>query len=229
MRLFPLTAVALIVSGPVLAADMVEPVPAEAPIVEAAPSWYIAARVGAAFPEDTDFGVLGTTVTNEYNTGFVGGLAVGTQFNLGGLTPRGELEVGYMSSGIDAHTIAGVGTVTGDDAFGDTNVIYGLANVYLDLGSGPLKPFIGGGIGIGHVDFDGHGVTGVGTAMDDSGTGFAWQIGGGVSYAFNDQLTAEVGYRYFNVDGVNLTAVDGTESDVDVRAHQVMVGLRYAF
>lgn len=217
-------------SFPVLAADVVEPVPAVTPMVEQGGyGWYIAGRIGAAFPEDTEFGVLGTTVTNEYDTGLVGGVAVGTQFDLGGFRPRAELEVGYMSSSIDSHVVGGVGTFSGADAFGDTNVIYGLANAYLDFGSGPLKPYIGAGLGFGHVDFDNHGVSAVGTAMDDSGTGLAWQIGAGVSYAFSEQMTVELGYRFFNVESVELTAVDGTNSDVDVRAHQVMLGIRYAF
>jgi len=104
-----------------------------------------------------------------------------------------------------------------------------LVNAYVDFGSGALKPYIGAGAGVGSVEFDNHGVSAVGTALDDSGTGLAWQIGAGVSYAFSEQTTLELGYRYFNVDSVELTAVDGTSSDVDVRAHQVMVGLRYAF
>lgn len=65
--------------------------------------------------------------------------------------------------------------------------------------------------------------------MDDSGTGFAWQVGAGVSYDLTSNLTAELGYRYFNVENVGLTAADGTGSDVDVRSHQVNLGLRVSF
>lgn len=212
------------------AADIGEPMPIEAaPIVEPSYDWYIAARIGAAFNRDTDFGVLGTSVSNSYDTGWVGSLAVGTQFNLGGLTPRGEIEVGYSQSDVDSHDVAGVGTFDGSAASGKTSVLYGLVNGYIDFLDGPIKPYVGAGIGVGHVKFDNHGVTGVGTVLDDSGTGFAWQVGGGVSYAFTPQMTADLGYRYFNVENVELTAIDGTDSDVDVRSHQVTIGLRYSF
>ncbi len=198
-------------------------------MVAATPNWYIAARIGAAFPEDTEFGVLGTTVTNEYDTGWAGSAAIGTQFDFVGLRPRAEFEMGYLSSDVDAHDVAGIATFSGDDAFGQTDVLFGLVNGYVDFLDGPLKPYIGAGLGFGHVEFDNHGITAVGTAMDNSATGFAWQVGAGVSWEFVPQMTMELGYRYFSVENVGLTAVDGTESDVDVSANQVTLGLRYSF
>ena len=226
------TILVLGLQGAAIAADVAEPTqPVEAPIVEVEPNWYIAARLGAAFPLDTDWSLLGgaVNVSNEYDTGWVGGLAVGTQFDVGGFRPRAEIEVGYMRSDIDRHVIDGV-PIAGPDAVGHTGVLYGLVNGYLDFGPGPLKPYVGAGLGIGHAEFQDQGVDLLGgTFMDDSGTGFAWQIGGGLSYSFNAQATVELGYRYFNVEDVGLTAIDGTESSTDVRAHQVMGGFRYAF
>ncbi|MET0599873.1 MAG: outer membrane beta-barrel protein [Mesorhizobium sp.] len=226
------TILVLGLQGAAIAADVAEPTqPVEAPIVEVEPNWYIAARLGAAFPLDTDWSLLGgaVNVSNEYDTGWVGGLAVGTQFDVGGFRPRAEIEVGYMRSDIDRHVIDGV-PIAGPDAVGHTGVLYGLVNGYLDFGPGPLKPYVGAGLGIGHAEFQDQGVDSLGgTFMDDSGTGFAWQIGGGLSYSFNAQATVELGYRYFNVEDVGLTAIDGTESSTDVRAHQVMGGFRYAF
>jgi len=215
---------------PAQAADVAEPAPAPEAVVTAPQyNWYIAARIGAAFADDTEFGVLGTTVTNDYDTGWVGSAAVGTQFDLGGFRPRAEIEMGYLSNEVDSHDVAGIGRFEGDDAFGKTNVFFGLVNGYLDFLEGPLKPYVSAGLGFGHVDFDNHGITAVGTAMDDSATGFAWQVGAGISYAFTPQTTMELGYRYFSVENVGLVAVDGTESDVDIHSNQVMLGLRYAF
>ncbi len=125
-------------------------------------------------------------VSNEYDTGWVGGLAVGTQFDVGGLRPRAEIEVGYMRSEIDRHVIDGALSFDEPDAVGHTGVLYGLVNGYVDFGPGPLKPYVGAGIGVGHAEFQEQGVDSLGgTFMDDLGTGFAWQIGGGLSYSFN--------------------------------------------
>jgi opacity protein-like surface antigen len=219
--------------GSAQAADVVyqEPVMA-APVAAAAPmpAFYLAGRVSGTFAEDTRFGVLGTTVTNDYNTiGFEGSLAIGTSLSGFGIPLRAELEGGYMRNGIDSHNIAGVGNFTGGDAFGSTNVLYGLANAYADFGDGPLRPYVGAGIGYARVGFDNHGVSAVGTALDDSGHGLAWQVGAGVSYDVTNEATVELGYRYFGVENVGLTAVDGTNSSVDVRAHQVRLGMRFAF
>lgn len=212
-------------AGAASAADMVEE-----PIATTTSGIYIAGRIGAAFAQDTRFGVLGTTVTNDYDSvGFNGSLAVGNSYDFGGVQARAEIEGGYMTNGIDSHLVAGVGNFTGAAAFGRTNVLYGLVNGYVDFGSGPLKPYIGAGIGAANVDFDNHGVNAVGTAMNDSATGLAWQVGAGASYAFTPQTTLELGYRYFNVENVSLAAVDNTRSDVDVRAHQINFGVRYAF
>jgi OOP family OmpA-OmpF porin len=215
----------LATAGFAAAADMVE-----APMETTPSGIYIAGRIGTAFAQDTRFGVLGTTVTNNYDSvGFNGSLAVGNTYEFGGFQARAELEGGYMTNGIDSHLVAGVGNFTGAAAFGRTNVLYGLVNGYVDFGSGPFKPYIGAGIGAANVDFDNHGVNAVGTAMNDSAAGLAWQVGAGASYALTQQTTLELGYRYFNVENVSLTAVDNTRTDVDVRAHQINFGVRYAF
>ena len=159
------TILVLGLQGAAIAADVAEPTqPVEAPIVEVEPNWYIAARLGAAFPLDTDWSLLGgaVNVSNEYDTGWVGGLAVGTQFDVGGFRPRAEIEVGYMRSDIDRHVIDGV-PIAGPDAVGHTGVLYGLVNGYLDFGPGPLKPYVGAGLGIGHAEFQ------------DQGVEFAWR------------------------------------------------------
>jgi opacity protein-like surface antigen len=237
---FSLLAIAL-TAGSAHAADVIyqEPAPAPIAVEPAASAFYIAGRIGAAFPRDTEFGVLGTTVVNDYESaGLNGSIAFGGDLGVFGFPLRAEIEGGYTSASVDSHTVVGIGTLSGDAAFGSTRTIYGLVNAYVDFGDGPLKPYVGGGIGAAHVDFRNHGVVvpaGIGlpvgplTAMDDSGTGFAWQVGAGISYDLTSNLTAELGYRYFNVENVGLTAADGTGSDVDVRSHQINLGLRVSF
>lgn len=223
-------------NGPGAAADLGEPSLKDGPYEEARPfgrsfPFYLAIRGGIAFPEDTEFGALATTITNSYDDGyFVGGAAGMDLGRFGAFQLRGDIEAGYRQADIDSHNVGGLGTFSGADAFGETSVTYGLANLYADFDTGSfLKPYISAGGGIGHVDFDNHGVTGVGTALSESGTGYAFQAGAGVSMDVGNGFDLEVGYRYFAVYDVELTAADGTTSDVDVEDHQILFGLRKSF
>lgn len=217
------------------AADAViepDPAPPE-PIVQEEvlnSGWYIAGRIGAAFSDDTEFGVAGTTVTNEYDTGYNLSAAVGYDFNNGApLSFRAEAELGYLSQDIDQHNVAGVANFSGSDAFGTTSSIYGLANAYVDYNLGGITPFVTAGLGYASLDFDGHGVTPLGVVMDSDSGGLAWQVGAGAAFNVTETLKLDLSYRYFGIEDVGLTAVDGTSSDVDLRNHQVTLGIRKMF
>lgn len=206
------------------------------PIVEKEPQAYVIVRGGAAFSDDTDFGIqsLGfSDVENEYDTGFFVSGAVGTSLTewtgMAGL--RGEIEFGYLESEIDSHTLDGAVTFDGGDAFGETSAFFGLASLYYDipLGTRVVKPFIGGGIGFGQVEFEGHGVTASGVVMDDEDTGFAFHGTAGANIEIADNVSAEVGYRYFEITDVELTSEDNVESSIDFGNHIVYGGLKYKF
>ncbi len=217
---------------PASAADLYSPPPEtdyEPPAQQAYWSpWYVALRGGAVFADDTSFATLGTTVGTAYDTGgFVAG-AVGYQFRNSGL--RAEAELGYLSSSVESHDIAGVGTFDADDAQGDTSAFFGLASVYYDIPlNAPIKPFVGGGVGVADVSFEGHGTTPTGTVLDDNSTAFAWHLTGGVGYDISENVALEVGYRYLEFDGVDVVALDGTESSIDASNHIVFAGLKYKF
>lgn len=206
----------------------------DAPAAFAAYGIYLAVRGGATFAQDTDFDfdALDVNVENQYeDSGYFVSGAIGKSLTgmtgIGGL--RGELEVGYFESDIDAHNVGGT-PFEGDDAFGTTSGLFGLVNVFYDFNQfGRLKPFVGGGIGLARVEFDSHGVNLGGTdtvVMDDEDTGVAYQLSAGANIALTDTVDLELGYRYLGVTGLELEAVDGTASDVDVENHIVYGGLR---
>lgn len=199
-------------------------------VIDYQPHYYLAARVGANWNEETEFNIP-ALVTSDYDVGINFSGAIGREFSFAGYGARAELELGYLTNGIDTHTVAGLGGFGGGAAFGDTSALYGLANGYIDFDNwgGPITPYVSAGIGLASVDFDGHGVTPTGVVMNDSAVGFAWQIGAGVSYELSDRVDLELGYRFFNVENAGLTSVGGVNSDVDLRSHQVNAGLRYRF
>ncbi|MEM9331952.1 MAG: outer membrane beta-barrel protein [Pseudomonadota bacterium] len=211
---------------------------------EASSKYYFAARLGAAFAEDSSFDLnaaaaVPTAIDNLYeSSNIMGAIALGKNFG-GGF--RGEIEVSYGSSEIDAHTIVALpATLSGSSAFGDTSVLTGLVNGYYDFDLGGVSPYVSAGLGAARLDFDNHGVVipaggvaglpaGPITALDDSGTGFAWQVGAGLNVEIDAITTFEIGYRYQSVENVELTAVDGTRTDVDFETHNIIGGLRFDF
>jgi opacity protein-like surface antigen len=227
---------ACVSASPVLAADIYTKGSGgsfkDGPVAVASSSFYVSIRGGATFAQDTDFDVLGLNVENEYeDVGFMVSGAFGKSFagwggGMGGL--RGEIEIGYLRNDIDAHDVEVLGRFSGSDAFGETSAVFGLVNLYYDFNPlGRFKPFVGAGIGVAKVDFDGHGVSAVGVVMDDSDTAFAFQLSAGTHISLSESVDLELGYRFLGLHGAELEAVDGTSSDVDVNNHIIYGGLRF--
>ena len=68
---------------------------------------------------------------------------------------------------------------------------------------------------------------GIGASDDDTLTG--WTLGAGVEYAFTNNLTTRLEYRYTSFDDDN-NVFDGVDlGDNEVEFHTVRVGLSYKF
>ncbi|MEM7774629.1 MAG: outer membrane beta-barrel protein [Pseudomonadota bacterium] len=195
--------------------------------------YYVALRGGLAFPEDTDFDINdgAMNVVNSYEdvAYFISG-AVGMRlYETSNVKVRGDLELGYREAEIDTHNVAGT-QFSSSESSGDTSVFYGLANLTVDFKTGTrFTPYLSAGGGLANVSFDGHAVDGPGVVMDDDDTAYALQLGAGVNYNFGRGLTFELGYRYFAVYDVDLTAEDGTNSSTDIEDHQILFGIRQTF
>jgi len=123
-----------------------------------------------------------------------------------------------------------------------------------------LEPYVGAGVGIvrGNAklvthDFLNSGVLDISPAcvgprtagqgescdIDDSDTGFGWQLLAGVGYALTDNLTWDTHYTFLNgpdldVTGLRTNGVTGSSAPInatleDVGAHTLVTGLRYRF
>ena len=142
---------------------------------------------------------------------------------------RAEIELGYLESEVEAERGIGVNAV-GGAALGDTSALVGLASLYYDfMPTVTLQPFVGAGIGFGHVNYDNYGRAATGVLLSDSDTGFAWHITAGLSHQLTEQTSLEFGYRYLNIIGLDMIARDGTASDGELSAHLIFAGLRYQF
>jgi OmpA-OmpF porin, OOP family len=159
---------------------------------------------------------------------------------------RAEFEVAYKDNNLDVTTIeqsipsiplfqtTGVpplGVFT-DAADGNARVLSFMANGLFDFGGqdGDVGGFIGGGAGIARVQHHEYQVAKFGQAfIDDSDTGFAWQVLAGVYKPITDHIDIGLKYRFFNVPDINTFTTNGRETETRYRSHSLMVTLAYNF
>lgn len=200
-----------------LAAAFAAMIVASAAHAEATPGWYVAAGVGATFPENST--VHATTkydVENEdSNVSFLGSL--GYAFDNGV-----RVEAQYFHDQKNAHAIGATpvgGHVTDNAVF--LNMLYDLHNETI------LTPYIGAGIGPDFVHVD-H----VGTAaanLNGDAVVAAYQGIAGVAAKLDEEWAMTLDYRYIGSFDPKVGYTPGTEARITNSAHNVMVGLRYTF
>lgn len=202
--------------------------PAPAPVDKS--GFYLGLTGGLAFMQDTFFEVNGVgKFQNEYDLGYAAQAQIGYEFDdllSPGVDLRLDLEAGYLAADIDVHEL---GRVNQPGSTGDTSMFTLMTNAYADFNlDDKVDFFVGGGLGVGFVDFDGHGAAGV-PRMNDTATAFVFHLDAGLSYDVTEMIVLEGRYRFTDAVDVNLTSVNGTKSSTFVPAHQVLAGLRLKF
>ena len=179
------------------------------------PGPYLSLNAGAVFPNDSDLTALGITLTAGFDTGYTIDGAIGYRFNE---MFRAEAEVGFQKSSITSLSFAGT-TVTIDG--GDTDVLSGMANGYVDFPTDSIvTPYIMGGIGVATVDID----------DDDSDTVAAAQIGAGLNFKIDEKVSLGLSYRFFATDDLSFTEnSSGVTVDAEYSAHRVLLGAVFDF
>ncbi|WP_417309702.1 outer membrane protein [Devosia sp.] len=204
------------------AADLiVDPAPVMPGVVETSGNWD-GAFVGA-------FGGYASGVTAPDNTG--------STFDL---EPAGwQLGVNAgvnftLSNGIVAGVVGDIAWADLSDSLTFTAPFSGSYDSKVDwLGSlrgrvgidgGDFLPYLTAGLAVAHNTLS---VTGNGTLSDDQ-THIGWTVGAGAEFAVTDELSIDLLYRYSDY-GTKTYAISGPEEDVGLTAHQLTVGLNYAF
>lgn len=161
-------------AAPAMAADLIEPVIIEAPVIETVKpfgGWYIRGDVGYSFNKVVDdFEVGGESKfggqdaiplfpEQDLEDGFFVGVGVGGHL---GQYLRADITADYqfggeMSSSLD---VAGAGCGAAGDPTcttgytADFDAITVMANAYVDFGTyAGITPYVGAGIGFAHVDY----------------------------------------------------------------------------
>ena len=181
------------------------------------PGTYLGIGAGANFAQDTEISGGGVNADLEHDTGIAGILSLGHAYTNG---LRAEFEVGYRRNSVDSSN----GTSTGGVASSRSAMV----NAYYDISTGTnFFPYIGAGIGASSLRVSAN-PTGV-SSHSGRDTALALQGIAGVGYQFDRNWSGSLEYRYFTVQGADMTAANGTAVDVDYGAHTVIVGLRYTF
>jgi len=189
--------------------------------------WYVSLFGGGSFMDDyRNTFTGGFNYRQEFDEGFIVGGAVGAE-----VYPdiRGEVELSYQFN--DARDLnVSFGAPVRPDS-GEVEIVNLLFNLWYDINLDTvIKPYIGGGIGIGFVDIRSR--IPAGTAWSDTETAFAFQVGGGFKYAINNYIDIDLSYRFRGVLDVEVSppgagpfAGGAWLDDDDLLSHTVHAGI----
>lgn len=149
---------------------------------------YVSLFGGAVVPEDVIVQYDDADYDLRFKSGFTFGSAIGTHIMD---TVRGELEFAYQN--YELCEIESGNLTPGcrsNNAFDTSVASYTvLANAWKDVNIGMFAPYIGGGLGLGVLDFEYGG-------LQDPSLSMVGQVGGGLRFAATESLTLDLGYRY---------------------------------
>jgi OOP family OmpA-OmpF porin len=218
------------------------------------PSWvpfqsvYVRGDIGGAFGTDTTFknipslpGGSGSTQPSSLGNSIMYGGGVGIRIN-----PMFRTDI--TIDGIKRLDIEGTNAVRpGVTNSAHVSSVVGLVNGYFDLAGvwptvfGRFQPYIDAGVGVARNDlsrtsFAAGGAT-IGSVDSHAVAGFAWGAGAGVAYAIAPHLLLDLSYKYLDLGdmhsgttlSIGAAKVNTARMDADLKAHTVMLGVRYEF
>jgi opacity protein-like surface antigen len=222
MRLFITTATAALALAGVASAQTAGPAPAPAAAAAPATTQYVSISGGLIGKTDYDYGFAGgIKADTDVDSGAQGALAWGS--TLGG-NWRAEVALGYRSQKnetVVTQNGAAVGTTNGKIKTFSVDI-----NGYYDFPvAGPVKPYLGAGIGVAQVKFSD-------LIIDDKGDALTLQGIAGASFAVSPTLSlfAEGRYQYTGSIKIKTTSPSGERNEkLNMTAPGVLVGARFAF
>ena len=198
--------------------------------------WYVELGGGPMIVEDLELGVDDDVdqIGLDSDEGFDFGGAVGHDFG----AFRLEAEASYREWEFDTIQVGPTGlrapngfAGSGDfDVSGDPNALSFMVNGLLDFGPDDgLQGFVGGGVGVARTDFDVLLGVNDGRSVDDSDTGFAYQILAGVRAPLSRSVDVGLKYRMFTQPDLELLDATGRTLDDKLRTHSILGTLTFNF
>jgi len=179
---------------------------------QAKDGFYLAPSAGLMMPSDVDVTLEGISGSVDYDNGYVLGLALG--YRLGMFRVEGEL--GYAEQ--DGATVKAAGQSL--DADFETGLVTATVAGFVDFDLGPVKPYVGAGLGYGWSTVEIAGLDDL--DVDDTDSNFIMFGEAGVALPISDTIEIVPSYRY-------LWANNGGDGFEDDSAHLLRVGMRVSF
>ncbi len=183
------------------------------------PAFYLGLGAGINFMPDADIDGMGIGTEADYDTGLAGAITLGFKRADGF---RSEFEIAGRTNDVDQ--LQGMGS-----ADGDVDALTFMGNILYDFQRfGKFKPYVGFGVGLARVRFDGVRPIG-GGLINDHDMALAFQGIAGMSFELTDRFEVFGDYRYMGTADLDVQeATSGATVSADYRNHTVMAGLRIA-
>ncbi|MBU6167355.1 MAG: outer membrane beta-barrel protein, partial [Alphaproteobacteria bacterium] len=216
-------------------------------------AWYIGVEAGVGLLQNQDLDIStangATTVRNSIKQVYFPGLDVGGNigYDFGGFRAefamnhlRGRNRTTFVDNAPPAlnFTNAAGANVLGvppvgvyENAGGSSSALTFMLNGLVDFGGKDKGAggYIGAGAGIARTKLFGRLRNPGLVFVDDSDTGFAWNILAGVYKPISDHIDIGLKYRYLNVTDVGAFTKNGLPVDTRFRSHSVLLTLTYNF
>ncbi len=218
-------ALGIFAAGAVSAADLPSRRgPVAAPVYAAVPvfTWtgfYVGANAGYGWAniDSTTFGVLPTPRDPK---GFVGGGQIGYNYQMGQLVFGVEADIQGADLKSDVRSLAGFTASNEINYFG---TVRGRVGYAMDR----FMPYVTGGFAYANVKSSFS--TPLASISNDN-TQYGYAVGGGLEYAFTNNLTAKLEYLYINLERESVRTPFGTANiKVGTDMSLVRAGLNYKF
>ena len=158
-----------------------------------------------------------------------GALAVGYDFYPQQQIPlRAEIEFALRGNSEKSWDSEFGGSGVSTKGLWNTSTLF--LNLYYDIQTDtPFVPYIGAGAGLAfnYVEYTVHS-DGFGGSASEIFTNFAWNVGAGVAYNFNENFAVDLGYRFMMM-GYNEVSSNGLKISNQPYNNEFMLGLRFTF
>jgi opacity protein-like surface antigen len=194
-------------------------------------NYYMAINLGMSSLSDSDISDIGNSADVSFDSGLSFDASLGYHWSK---NVRVEAALGYRKGDVDQVAFNGAS----QDGPGDMNIMTFMANAYYDVDLGSkVQPYLGLGLGLGTVELNTNAIeNGENFSVDGSGVTLLFNFSAGISYAINDRINIDLGYRYLSgIDASLETSFTGGfigvsgDTNVPFAASEICIGMRYSF
>ncbi|MEN6317283.1 MAG: outer membrane beta-barrel protein [Syntrophaceae bacterium] len=208
-------------------------------------NWYVGVFGGYAFSSDASLSFYDYDYYYNYNYKYDVDVQEAWVFGVKfGYTPpvlkyfSFEFEYSYLNPDVDRTVFPRAGTKYAT-VEGDIKLNNFMFNAIAKYPTGKIHPYVGAGVGFSHMDVSLSTTSSAGSSgsISNDDTVFAWQVLLGVEIDLTNNLSMDIGYRYFSAENGSDDDYDDDhdhyhyyhDTHFDYNTSMVTLGLKYRF